>query len=342
MYILFAIIAIGILILVHEAGHFFMARMLRVPVYEFSIGFGPRLWQKKKQGISYSVRAMPLGGYVSFADADDDSTVGVFYQQPIWKRLCVIVAGSLMNVVFAFVVAFFLLWAVGGAQASNIVATVSPDSPAAQAGLMAGDEIVAVDGTAVQPADTNPISQHLQAAGGGAVTMEVNRAGQRLALTITPQYDETQQRYMVGINLLTRSVPLPAGQAVKYAAVSVGESLGAMVQFLQGLFTRGEGADQMGSVVGAVSQMAQYGQQYGFATFLSTVIFLSINLAVLNMLPLPALDGLKAVLLVVEAIRKKPIPPEKEGVVQLIGMGIFVVLFIVLSYRDIVRLISGG
>lgn len=342
MYILFAIIAIGILVLVHEAGHFSVARMLHVPVYEFSIGFGPRLWQRKSKGIAYSFRAVPLGGYVSFADPQDESTVGVFYEQPIWKRFCVIIAGSLMNVVFAFVVAFFLLWAVGGAQATNIVATVVPDSPAAQAGLMAGDEIVAVDGTQIQSMDTNPISQKLQEAAGGAVTMQINRGGQSLELTITPQYDQDQQRYLVGINLLTRSIPLPVGQAVKYAALNVGDSITAMVQFLQGLFTHGEGADQMGSVVGAVSQMAEYGQQYGFATFLSTVIFLSINLAVLNMLPLPALDGLKAVLLVVEAIRKKPIPPEKEGVVQLIGMGFFVVLFIVLSYRDIVRLITGG
>ncbi|MDD3243892.1 MAG: M50 family metallopeptidase [Eubacteriales bacterium] len=342
MYILFAIVAIGLLILVHEAGHFLAAKLLKVPAYEFSIGFGPRIFHRKKGETAFSLRAFPLGGYVSFADPDDESTVKVFYQQPIWKRLIVILAGSFMNVLFAFVVGFGLLACAGGAQATSEIAVVQPDSPAQEAGLQVGDTILTANGVAVPKDDISVLTAQMQAAQGSEVVLTVNRDGQQLTVLVTPRYDEEQQAYLVGINLSTKNVPLPLGQAVKYAALNVTQSISAMVQFLQGLFTRGEGADQVGSVVGAVSQMAQYGNQYGFATFLSTVIFLSINLAVINMLPLPALDGLKAVLLGVEAIRKKPLPPEKEGVVQVIGLIVFALLFVVLCYRDIARLITGG
>lgn len=340
MYIVFAILAIGVLVFVHELGHFMVARWCNVPVYEFSIGFGPRIWQRRKNSVAYSLRAIPFGGYVSFADPDDESTVGVFYEQPKWKRLLVFVAGSASNVLFALVVGFFLLWAVGGVEVTNQVGVVNENSPAQVGGLQVGDTIVEINGVGITGGDTNPISEHFQAAAGNPVEIKVLRDGATVDLTLTPQYDETEARYLVGINMAYRSVPMPIGQAAKYSAINVGESIKAMGDFLGGLFTRGEGTDQVGSVVGAVSQMADYGSQYGFSTFLSMVIMLSINLAVLNMLPIPALDGFKVVLLGVEVIRRKPIPPEKEGVVNLIGMGAFVILFVVLAYRDIARIIA--
>ena len=209
MYILLAIVLLGVLITVHEFGHFAAARLCGIPVKEYSIGFGPKLvqWKSKKHETVFSIRPIPLGGYcMFFGDTDDDPNGEKkddprnYNNAPVWKRMISVAAGPLMNMVLAFVVAIGLMAAYGVTIATPFVASVTEGSPAAESGLEAGDVFVSVGGQDMTGRTVTDVSDAIGSLGAGsAIDITVLRDGQEETLTITPRYDEAEERWLIGI-----------------------------------------------------------------------------------------------------------------------------------------------
>jgi regulator of sigma E protease len=341
--VLLALLMLSVMITVHELGHFWMARLFGFPIFEFAVGFGPRILKRKtKKDTVISLRAFPFGGFVAFENEETVTSGNLtFNKKPLWQRFLVILAGPVTNILLAFLVAFITLSVVGLPVSTTGVDGFSENSPAELAGLKRGDVIAAVNGQEID-GDVSLMRECVQQNPGEPIALTVERDGQRLDFIVKPYYDEQSQSWMVGINLAQTTRRFGPGQSVKAAAVWIGSMIGALVSFLVGLFTRGEGAGDVMGVVGAVTVMSNTAQTQHISDFLTLVAFISMNFGVFNLIPFPALDGSKIVLMGVELIRKKPISPEKEGIVQLIGLVIFFALFLLLTYRDIMRLITGG
>lgn len=339
LYVVIAILLIGFLVLVHEVGHYTAARLTGVPVVEFAIGFGKRILTKKKNGIIYSLRIVPFGGFVAFADASDENGIGNYYKQPVWKRMLVTVSGPLMNFVVAFLILLVYSLSAGVPQSAPIVAQVTENSPAAAAGLMTDDRFVSINGVDIGD-DVELMRKLINESQGKPFDAVIERSGAQKSVVIAPEYNEEQKRYMVGITTGSVTVHYTFGQALSFSAQNMVLMVKELLSFLGGLVTRGEGAGDVASPIGIVSVMTETAQQYGLQSFISIAVFLSVNLGLFNLIPLPALDGSKVIFLLIEWVRRKPVPPEKEGIISAVGFGFFMLLFVFLAGRDIARLLG--
>lgn len=334
VYVIVSILVLSILVLAHEAGHFWAARLTHMPVKGFNIGFGPKLWSHTgKDGVLYAVRAIPFGGYCAFADTDDEDAVANYYRVPVWKRMVMTLSGPLMNFVLAFVLMVIFCVAGGYPKVVPIVGAITPGSPAEKAGLQLEDKIISVDNTAIGD-DVSLISQTIVNANGQPVTVAVERNGQLVMLTMTPEYSDQEKRYLIGITPKTVPDPMPVGRAIGTSFDTCVTVVQELLQFLGGLF-HGQGANDIASPIGVVDVMTQAAQQNGMQVFVTIAVFISVNLGLFNLLPIPALDGFKVVTLAIEGIRRKPANPTIEGIITAIGFGALIVLFIFLAGRDI-------
>lgn len=352
LYILAAILLFGVLITVHEAGHFFAARALGIPVREFAIGFGPKLykWRRKKHETEFFLRAIPLGGYCAFYGEDD--TTGefkddprLFSKYPVWKRLLTILMGPVMNLVLAFLVAALLFSLsgvpVGSGPFSTTVQSVSDGGAAQAAGLLPGDVILRVDG---QPVTDNLSEIIGRQPGGVSRRFQVQRVvdGQpaTLELDVIPAYDPGEGRNMIGIVMsVSQPVTLVRGSPgdILRHAYNLSYQAGSMVfRAIRDLFTRGEGLGEVSGVVGITKMIVDEISRTQWEGYLYLMVIISINLGLMNLLIIPGLDGSRILFLIVEAIRGKPI--EKEGYVHAAGMVLLFGLMIAITFRDILRL----
>ena len=340
-WIILTIAMIGVLITVHELGHFLAAKAFKFPVFEFAIGMGPAIFKRKKGATQYSLRALPIGGYVAFESMTDQvAEERTFQKQSLGHRFLVVLAGPVMNIVLAVLIATLVLSLWGVAVNIPKVETVTDGTPAQMAGLKSGDEVIAVDGVNVKD-NYDAFSAILAKNTGVATIFTIQREEKTFDVTLTPKLDAASNRYLIGITVGYRYQRVPffpaMGQAITWTYTMVGE----MLVFIAGLF-RGKGTGDVAGIVGAVTMVASSGENYGMASFLTMVSYLSINLGVMNLLPLPALDGGKILLMGVEKLRGKPLPPEKEGVMNMVGLALFFLLFIVLTFRDVGRIVVGG
>lgn len=343
LFIVLAIFILGVLIMVHELGHYTAGRLLKFEIFEFAIGMGPKLFTKKRKGIKYSLRAIPFGGYVAF-DNEESIEKGElkFHKNPIWKRIIVILAGPFMNILMAYILVVLLLAAVGVPYESiPVVATVNSGTPAYEAGLLEGDEFVSADDFMIEGKYDN-LSEFLSKNKGEPINFVVNRDGLNTDIIITPEFVEEDGRYMIGILLDTSKQTLPIGQALREGFTYSVSLIKELLSFLFRLVTKGEGINDVAGPVGSISIIANSAQTQDFSFFLNLIAFISMNLGVFNLLPIPPLDGSKFVLFGVEVVRKKPLSVEKEGMIQMIGFGLFIVLALLLTYKDIVRMVTGG
>ena len=343
LYVIIAILLLGFLVLAHEFGHFTAARLTGVPVHEFAIGFGKKLLSKKKNGIIYSLRMIPFGGFVAFADPEDENGITTYYKTAVWRRLVTAVAGSFMNLLVAFAILIVFCMS-GGLKNDSVIVpvinTVSAESPAAKSGIQAGDKIISINDVKIGE-DAALIGKLISDSNGSALTVKLLRQGSEVAVELNPIFNAESKRYMVGITLgQTAGTPvyMGLGEAVLKSADVMVNTVGQLLQFLFGLVTQGKGAGDVASPIGLVSEMTKVATQVGLESFISIAVFLSVNLGVFNLLPLPALDGSKVIFLIIEGIRRKPVSPEKEGVVQFVGFVMFILLFVFLAGRDILKL----
>lgn len=340
MGIILAIIIFSFIVFFHEFGHFILAKKNGIDVEEFAIGMGPALCSKEYKGTKYAIRLFPIGGYCAMGEdeAATDSPNN-FNNKSVWARISVIAAGPIFNFILAFVFAVILTAMVG--YDPPVVREVEQGYPAAEAGIQKGDTIVKMGNKKINI--YREISIYNQFHQGEDVEITYIHDGKKQTVTLTPKMDEESGYTRIGI---TGSGNTKANifTSIQYGVYEVKFWICTTLESLKMLITGQIGADQLSGPVGIVSvvdntyqQSKSYGLFIVIAQMLNIAILLSANLGVMNLLPLPALDGGRLVFLFVEAIRRKRIPPEKEGYVHLVGIALLMVLMVFVMFNDIRR-----
>ena len=362
--ILAAILVFGVIIIVHEAGHFAVAKWTGVRVNEFSVGMGPKLLQKRKGETTYSLRLFPIGGYCAMEGEDDDSDdPRAFSKKPCWKRILVVVAGATMNFVLAFVLLLVALGCCLAAQpgeeapsfASVTLSAIDETSPAYQSGLRVGDTIVRVDGKRI--ATDLDLIMILQSDEDGKFDFIVRRPNgdkqEKVALNgvqFRLKTDEDGTRYLsydFAVKPVKRTVLSTLSQAAKMEysyTVLVWRGLASIVKGDYGLNelsgpvgTTEIIADAVGS---AVTDVVQNNSAQGLYAFLMLVVIISVNVGLFNLLPLPALDGGRLLFLLIELVTRKPVPQKYESAVHTIGFMLLIFLSIVIAFSDVFKIVN--
>lgn len=347
LFVLLAILLLGILITVHELGHYLSARALKIAVKEFSVGFGPKLWQRKsaKTDTMYSLRSIPLGGYCAFYDEDTETLPAEdprrYNAAAAWKRMIVVIAGATMNILLAFLLAIVLHLSYSALPVQPYITDVEPGTPAYTAGIQPGDRIVAVEGQAIAEGDINALSAAIETlAEGEAVTLTLQRGEDTVTVSVIPLYSEAEGRPLIGVGLRAGE-RLTAGQAVQGAWDSCVYASTLILKSLGQLIFHGEGAQDISGPVGVVQVIAEQTRSGGLYMYLNLAILISINLGLINLLPIPGLDGSRFLFLIAEAIRRKPVNRRVEGTIHMIGFMLLFGLLILFTFRDIARIVGG-
>jgi regulator of sigma E protease len=313
-------------------------RALGFGIVEFAVGMGPVLFKRTKNGIQYSIRALPIGGMCRFLGEDQDiQDSRAFNLQKVWKRIVVVVSGPVMNLLFALIAAIVTLSIFGDLMPS--VYEVTADSPAAVAGMQAGDIVIAVDGKELLY--YNQISELIQEADSQSMQLTVLRNGEPVVLSFSDIYNEEAGKNLIGISMSGEHVKFGFGETIarsaSYIVTTFTETLGFIGKAAQGQVT----ADDAGGPVKIVEYLIE-ALRSGGESVMRMMILISASLGIMNLLPIPALDGGRLVFMIIEAIRGKAIAPEKEGMVHFVGLILLFGLMILLTFSDIQSIIRGG
>lgn len=335
--ILAAIFVFGVLVTVHEFGHFITAKMTGMRVDEFAIGFGPKIYQQKDGETLYSLRAIPLGGYNKIAGMDPDDPVepNAFNSKPIPARMLVILAGALMNFILPIILFSGIFMVEGRLQLVNepVLGTVVDEMAAARAGLKAGDRIVTIDGKNVET--WTDVVLNLRKAGTEEVTLTAERNGVLQTYKMTPMFDKDAGRPLIGVSPKFSKESLGFFGSIKEGFIYTKNIGLSMVSGLYRIVSGNAPADVAGPI--GVAQMAGQVAEKGLLPLMNFVAFLSINLGVINLLPLPALDGGHFVLLLLEALRGKPLGGKAMMNIQMVGVALILALTVFSTFKDITR-----
>ncbi|VBB08056.1 tigr00054: rip metalloprotease rsep [Lucifera butyrica] len=328
----------GLLIFFHELGHFLSAKSVGMRVDEFAIGFGPKVFSYKSGETVYSLRMIPLGGFNKIAgmDPDEEQDEKSFNAKPIWARILVIIAGSFMNFLLpiALFMIIFLSAGVDTPSTEPILGKIFAEKPAAQAGLMPGDHIEAINGYSV--GSWRDLVNIIQSNAGKKLEVIYRRDGTQQKTTVMPEYDNQMNRGIIGvmpkIENYHPNVIEAAGLSVKQTYLIAVSMVTGIVQMITGKI-----AAEVAGPIG-VAQMAGQVAQLGIIPLLQFAAFLSINLGLINLLPVPVLDGGYVVTLAVEGLRGKPLGRNKMQFIQMIGFILLMLLMIMATFKDINRL----
>ena len=335
--ILAAIFVFGVLVTVHEFGHFITAKMTGMRVDEVAIGFGPKIYQQKDGETLYSLRAIPLGGYNKIAGMDPDDPVepNAFNSKPIPARMLVILAGALMNFILPIILFSGIFMVEGRLQLVNepVLGTVVDEMAAARAGLKAGDRIVTIDGKNVET--WTDVVLNLRKAGTEEVTLTAERNGVLQTYKMTPMFDKDAGRPLIGVSPKFSKESLGFFGSIKEGFIYTKNIGLSMVSGLYRIVSGNAPADVAGPI--GVAQMAGQVAEKGLLPLMNFVAFLSINLGVINLLPLPALDGGHFVLLLLEALRGKPLGGKAMTNIQMVGVALILALTVFSTFKDITR-----
>ena len=373
-----AIFVFGLLVLVHELGHFMVAKLTGMRVDEFAIGFGPKLWSRKYGETLYAIRAVPLGGFNRIAGMDyeiiermgneaeekaddggresgwrryipsvnrenvvmvpDDEGAGerAYFRRPIWARMLMVLAGSFMNFILPLFIFFGIFYFSGVATPSPepVIGAVMAEKPAAMAGLRQGDRILTIDGSEVTKWED--ISRSIQGAEGKPFKLTYQRDGEVRSTTLIPEEEPESKRVIIGITSSADIHQPGLLEAAGLAAQKVFFVLMAMVGALIQLMLGSVGAEALSGPVGIVQMTGEVANQ-GILPLLNFTAFLSLNLGLINLLPVPALDGGHFVMLVLEGLRGKPLGPKAMYYIQAAGVTLLVSLMIFTTFNDLMK-----
>ncbi len=338
--ILIAVIIFGMLIFVHEAGHFLAAKRAGIDVLEFGIGFGPKLFAFQRRETTYTLRALPLGGFVRMAgtEPDDlDNTAG-FAKKSVGKRALVIVAGAAMNLILAMVM-FGLLINVTGIPTGELsnepeIGEIIIGDRADQAGLLPGDRVLTMNGEPIP--DWDALVQAISSNPETPLETVVLRDGEEKTLTITPRMHDEEERGWIGITAVYLVRPARLGEALRFGIQQTFYVAGLILSGLYQMITGQMPADVSGPI--GITRIIGRAARLGFPYLLNLAAIININIGLFNLIPIPALDGSRLMFLAVEGVRGKPLDQEKENMFHMVGFALLMLLAIVVAYRDIINL----
>lgn len=325
-----AIFVFLLVVLLHELGHFTIAKLVGIKVNEFAIGMGPKIFQSTKGETQYTLRALPIGGFVRMEGEEESSTDPRSFQNAsVWSRMAVIAAGSIMNFILAIVVLSIVAFNVG--VPSTTIEDIVPDSPAETYGVLPGDTFRKINDVEIRSWDdiVNTINKSTP---GEAITIEIERNDSLIVLDVVPMQDG--DRMVIGI--------YPAGERNVLNSIKAGFEdtfyfIRLMFQFVGMLFAGQVSTNDLAGPIGVINEVGQAAKM-GFNNLLLILGFISINLGFFNLMPIPALDGSKIVFLLIELIRGKPIDPDKEGFIHLIGFVFLISLMLLVTYKDLIKI----
>ncbi|MCH5259056.1 MAG: RIP metalloprotease RseP [Lachnospiraceae bacterium] len=374
--ILFLII-FGVVVISHEFGHFLIGRRNGIRVLEFAVGMGPTLFSFEKGGVKYSLKLLPIGGACMFdgedgiAAQDDareegdirrkammnaeapfpDDVFGAeadvqgmaFTEAGVWKRIATVFAGPFFNFILAFVIAL-VLTAFSGADLP-VVGGIAEDSAAEDAGLKQGDVITRINHEKIHFYREVMVISSMNK--GETLEIHYTRGGEKGVAVVTPRFNANDARYYIGITGPGEYLKCNTLQVFRYGLYEVEYYVKTTYKSL-GMLIRGQvSKDEVSGPVGIAQFVGEsydhaeenYGTSSAILTMLEIVVLLSVNLGILNLLPLPALDGGRLLFMFVEVVRGKPVPPEKEGMIHFAGLVVFMVLMVFIMYNDIMKIV---
>lgn len=322
------ILVFGLLVMVHELGHFITARMSGVKIHEFSIGMGPAIFKKQGPETLYALRAIPLGGYVKMEGEDEASEdARSFSNVKPWKRLIILAAGAAMNFILAYILLLILMFSVG--SPTNVIESTIEDYPAHVSGILSGDRIIAINGKEIDSWDE--VTDTINISKGDPLEIKLQRNDENLVFKMTPLKGDDgtfkigiQPKYEKNISNVFKD----AGQMFKSFFMSIFEFLGRLDEK-----EVREGVSGPVGIISAIGQASQMGLLY----IIRIAAYISINLGIFNLLPFPALDGGRIVFVLIEMIMGKPVSREKEGYVHFVGIVILLSLTVFLTFKDLSR-----
>ena len=338
MKIILALLIFSLIVLFHEFGQFLLAKRGGIGVTEFSLGMGPRLFSKQIGETRYSVKLLPFGGSCMMVGEDGESDEeNSFGSKSVWTRISVVAAGPIFNFILAFFMALFIVGSIGY-DAPDVV-KVMEGYPAAEAGMQPGDRIVQMNRTRIHV--YREVSFYVQTHQGEAVNLVYERDGERHAVTLEPKQSENGI-YLLGFQGSGVRTKGNIFQTIYYSAYEVKYWIGTTLKSLEMMFGGQVSADDISGPVGIVNTIGntyeasrEDGGFYVWLNMLNISILLSANLGVMNLLPIPALDGGRLVFLLLEVLRRgKRIDPEKEGMVHFVGLMLLMVLMLVVMLND--------
>ncbi|MDR3567013.1 MAG: RIP metalloprotease RseP [Syntrophobacteraceae bacterium] len=348
--ILSFVLVLGVLIFVHELGHFLVAKRMGVTVLRFSLGFGPKIAAITRGGTEYRLSLLPLGGYVKMLGEDSgeeltpEEKATSFSEASVWKRLAIVFAGPLSNFLSAILIFALVFTFSGVRELAPVIGSVNSGSPAQKAGLKGGDKVVSIDGKVIGSWDD--LSDYIEEHGARPLHFLIKRGDSNISFTVTPAvsnvknlFGETISRPLIGIasaeELIVKHVnPLQAGY---YALVN---TYGYSKVFVLAVVKIVEGIIPIKTLGGPImiAQMAGKQARKGFADLLNFMAIIGVNLAVLNLLPVPLLDGGHIFFFLIEAVTGKPLSLSKIEIAQKVGLVALLSLMVVVFYNDLARL----
>ena len=344
------IIVLGVLIFFHEFGHFLIARLFGVGVEKFSLGFGPRLIGKKIGITDYRLSAIPLGGYVKMIGEEPDAKIDPgeislsFTHKHVAKRMLIVAAGPVFNILLAVIIFFGIFFFSGTFVLKPSVGEVKEGSPAFAAGLQKGDLIIAINGATI--ASWDEMAEIINASRGQPIQISIRREDSTLDLSIAPEpvitkniFGEDIQRYIIGITASgdSSSKDMNLFQALGESLLQTYRVTELMVVIIAKLIKGDISTDTLGGPI-MIAQMAGDSAKAGIGSLISFIAVISINLAIINLMPIPVLDGGHLLFFFIEAIKKRPVSMKVREVAQQIGLFILILLMILVFYNDISRI----
>lgn len=335
--IISAVLIFCVIVVVHEFGHFIVARKCGIDVQEFAIGMGPVIFKKQGKHTLFTLRLLPLGGFCSMGEDEESDNENSFRNKSVWRRIVVIAAGAIMNLILGFILSL-IIFLVAGKVTTTIIAEIVPGSGCEAAGMAVGDRITKVNGLHIFTA--NDIIYELRNDEDGVLDFVVERDGEKLTfngvkfgLTVDEETGERVLNYdfKVYMKNMTAAELLPAA-ANKFMYYSR-----LILMSLRDLISGKYGLNNLQGPVGIVTVISESAQESGFdiGYLLDIAMLISVNVGIFNLLPLPALDGGRLVFLIIEAIRRKPIKAETEGMVHFAGFALLMLLMIIVTFNDV-------
>ncbi len=338
MYIILAILLFGLLIFIHELGHYITARIFNVAITEFSIGMGPKLISKtsKKTNITYSLRALPIGGFVSMVGEDEESeNENAFCKKPIWQRMIVCAAGSVSNILLGFLVMFILV--ISTPQIGTVQVSSFPEGATSSALIEVNDIIKEVDGHNVHT--LGELNYFINRYGREPVNITVERAGEEIILESVVFPTTVQSGHVFGL----RDFSVYEAQKnfvtiVKNGFFQATLTIRTVVDSIFDLITGTYGVEDLSGPVGVVNVISSSAKNDAYQLW-SIFVLLAMNLGIMNLLPIPALDGGRMLMLLIEAVIKRPVNKNVEGYINLVGMILLFGLMIFITVKDVFQII---